>query len=223
MSSDAMKKLLFFSCVTLSVVFARVCPAKDLSSAKMVGLRFGVWNAVNARHVEPAPGEDILTEVTAPYGEIHFSLGLENGLAVGISMGSCYRGETRYNDPYGYYWKRVTVYPISGELKYYPLYRVEKSRWQPYVDGGMGLVSGTENIRFGEYVGPLLYLGDRTDTYLTFGWHAGAGMDFVLSRSFALGFDFKYRGVRFGDEVGGMKDYSGPEAALGICYILTGL
>jgi hypothetical protein len=44
-------------------------------------------------------------------------------------------------------------------------------------------------------------------------------MDYVLSKSFAVGLDFKYRGVRFGDEVGGMKNYSGPEATLGISYI----
>ncbi|MCK4385466.1 MAG: hypothetical protein KAW52_04300 [candidate division Zixibacteria bacterium] len=45
-------------------------------------------------------------------------------------------------------------------------------------------------------------------------------MNFVLSRLFVLGLDFKYRCVNFGKRVGGLKDYSGPEATLGLSYIL---
>lgn len=189
----------------------------------MVAMRAGFWSALEARNVDPKPGEDILTKVTTLYGELHFSLGLKKGFALGFSTGSCYRGETRFNDSDGYYWKRVTIYPFSAELKYYPVHHINKSKWQPYLDGGGGVISGTEILRFGEYSGPLLFLGSSTDTYLTFGWHAGGGLDIVLSKSFALGVDFKYRGVRFGDEVGGMKDYSGPEATLGISYIFKAL
>ena len=217
-----MRSVFLICCLLLSMAAPGFSSAQDLSHSKMVGLRFGFWRSEDAKHVQPAPGEDILTNVTAPYGEVHFSLGLEKGLAVGISMGSCYRGETRYNDAYGYYWKRVTIYPLSAELKYYPLHRVARSRWQPYVDAGGGLVSGTENIRFGEYAGPLLLLGSGTNTYLTVGWHGGTGLDFLLTRSLILGFDFKYRGARFGDEVGGIKDFSGPEATLGLSYVLKG-
>jgi opacity protein-like surface antigen len=207
----------------LCIVSADLSGAEDLSSSNMVGLRFGFWNAVGAKNVEAGPGEDILTKVTAPYGELHFSVGLKKGFALGVSMGSCYRGETRYNDPDGYYWKKVTIYPLTGELKYYPLHRLKKSRWQPYLSGGIGLISGTENLRFGEYVGPLLLLGSHTNSYLTIGWHAGGGMDLVLSRALVIGVDFKYRGVHFGDKVGGMNDYSGPQAALGVCYMLKGI
>jgi hypothetical protein len=210
---------ILLGCTLLGSIFCNLSLATDLSSYKMVAIRVGFWSALEAKHIDPEPGEDILTKVTTPYGEIHFSLGLNQGFAIGISTGSCYRGETRYSDPDGYYWKRVTVYPLTTELKYYPLHRAAKYKWQPYLDGGGGLVSGTEILRFGEYSGPLLLLGSSTDTYLTFGWHVGGGMDYVLSKSFAVGLDFKYRGVRFGDEVGGMKNYSGPEATLGISYI----
>jgi hypothetical protein len=215
--------ILLLGCALLGTVLCDFSLATDLSSYKMVVIRAGFWSALEARHVDPKPGEDILTKVTTPYGEIHFSLGLKKGFAVGFSTGSCYRGETRYSDPDGYYWKRVSIYPFTTELKYYPLHRVKKSRWQPYLDGGAGLISGTEILRFGEYSGPLLLLGSSSDTYLTFGWHVGGGMDYVLSKSFAVGLDFKYRGVNFGDEIGGMKNYSGPEATLGISYIFKAL
>ena len=218
-----MRHLLPIACLLVSIAFADLSDARDLSSSNMVGVRIGFWSAVDAKHVQAAPGEDILTKVTATYGELHFSAGVKKGFAVGISMGSYYRGETRYNDPNGYYWKKVTIYPLTGELKYYPLHRLKKSRWQPYLTTGIGVVSGTENLRFGEYAGPLLLLGSHTNSYLTLGWNAGGGMDLVLGRSLVIGIDFRYRGVRFGEEVGGIKDFSGPQATLGLCYMLKGL
>jgi opacity protein-like surface antigen len=163
-----------------------------------------------------------LSKVTAPYGEFFGSVGLTRGFALEFSLGSNYRGETRYNDPDGYYWKRVTIYPISGQLIYYPLFSAEKSRWQPYVGAGVGLVSGVENLRLGEYAGPLVFVESGTNSYLTFGWHGGGGIGFVLSRHFVICADVKYRGVKFGDKVGGLKDFSGPEAAFGVAYILKG-
>lgn len=189
----------------------------------MIGIRMGFWSAVDAKNIKKAPPqEEILSNVTAPYGEFFVCTGLKRGFALEFSLGSYYRGETRYSDPYGYYWKRVTIYPISAELKFYPLYTIKKSRWQPYADAGVGFVSGVENLRFGEYAGPLLYVESGTNSYLTFGWHVGGGIEFVLSRVFVIGADFKYRGVNFSEKVGGLKDYSGPEATLGLSYILRG-
>lgn len=180
----------------------------------------GFWNAVKAKNMQAPPGHEVLSKVTAPYGEFFICAGLKKGFALEFSLGSYYRGETRYKDPDGNYWKRVTIYPISAELKFYPLSSVKKSRWQPYTDAGFGFVSGIENIRLGE---PSVFVESGTNTYLTFGWHVGGGIEFAISRLFVIGVDFKYRGVRFGDEVGGLKDYSGPEAALGFSYILKGI
>jgi len=188
----------------------------------MVGLRLGFWSALDAKNIRSSPSSAVLTKVTAPYGELFFSNGLKKGFAFEFSLGSYYRGETRYNDSFGYYWKRVTIYPVSALGKYYPLYSQSENLWQPYLDGGISFVSGVENLRLGEYAGPVTLVGDYTNTYLTFGLFAGGGMDFVLSRLFVLGLDFKYRWVNFGDEVGGLKDYSGPEATLGLSYVLKG-
>lgn len=210
-----MKRLLLFNCFLLGILFPDFCLAKDLSSVHMFGMRMGFWNAVEAKNIQAPPEQEILSKVTAPYGEFFISTGLKKGFALGFSLGSCYRGETRYSDPDGYYyWKRVTIYPISAELKFYPLSPIKQSRWQPYIDAGFGFVSGIENLRSGGYSG--------TNTYLTFGWHVGGGMEFMLSRLFVIGADFKYRGVNFNKEVGGLKDYSGPEATLGLSYILKG-
>lgn len=189
----------------------------------MVGIRLGFWSATDAKDIQSPPGHEVFTKVTAPYGELFFSNGLKRGFALEFSVGSYYRGETRYNDSYGYYWKRVTIYPISLLAKYYPLSSYSKSPWQPYLNAGISFVSGIEDLRIGAYAGPSVFVGDYTDTYFTAGLFGGAGLDLVLSRLFVLGLDFKYRWVRFGDEVGGLKDYSGPEATLGLSYIFKGI
>lgn len=202
--------------------------ARDLSSVHMFGLRMGFWSALDAKNTQAPSPYEVLTKVTAPYGEFFFSNGLKKGFVFEFSVGSYYRGETRYNDTLGYYWKRVTIYPISAATKYYPLSSrsnpmdASQNLWQPYLDAGISFISGVENLRLGEYAGPLTLVGDYTNTYLTLGWFAGVGMDFVLSRLFVLGLDFKYRWVNFGKRVGGFKDYSGPEATLGLSYILKG-
>ena len=114
----------------------------------------------------------------------------------------------------------MTIYPVSASAKYYPSFSRSNSPWQPYLDAGISFVSGVENLRIGEYSGPLTYVGNYTNTYLTAGLFGGVGMDLVLSRRFVLGFDFKYRWVKFGEQVGGLKDYSGPEVTLGLYYVL---
>jgi hypothetical protein len=48
-------------------------------------------------------------------------------------------------------------------------------------------------------------------------------MDFLLSRFWAVGVDFKYRGVNFNDEVGGLKNFSGPQVTLGVSYLVKGI
>ena len=218
-----MKKFVIFNFLMLSFLFPGLCLCKDLSSAYMVGIRFGFWNSVKAKNIENPSDQEIMSKVTAPYGEFYLSSGLKKGFALELSLGSCYRGETRYHDSYGYYWKRVNIYPFSAQLKFYPLSPIKKSKWQPYVDAGVGFVSGIEDLRFGEYAGPLLLVGSGTNTYTTFGWHAGGGIEFVLSRLFVIGADFKYRGVNFNENVGGLKDYSGPQATLGFSYVLKGI
>jgi opacity protein-like surface antigen len=217
-----MKKYLFINLLVFCFILPTIVKARDISSIQMMGIRMGFWNAVNARDIVNPPDQEITTKVTAPYGELFISSGLKKGFALEFSLGSCYRGETRYSDSYGYYWKRVTIYPVSGGIKFYPLHTVQKSKLQPYGDVGVAFVSGIEDVRLGVYSGPYVLVDEGLNTYTTFGWHAGLGMDFPLSRFLAVGVDFKYRGVNFSDEVGGLKNFSGPQFALGVSYLVKG-
>ncbi|MFH1336145.1 MAG: outer membrane beta-barrel protein [Candidatus Zixiibacteriota bacterium] len=218
-----MKKYLLINLLVFCFILPASGQARDISSIQMMGVRMGFWSAVKAQDITNPPDQEITTKVTAPYGEIFISSGLKKGFALEFSLGSCYRGETRYSDSYGYYWKRVTIYPVSGGIKFYPLSSVQKSKLQPYADLGVAFVSGIEDIRLGIYSGPYLLVDEGINTYTTFGWHAGLGVDFPLNRFWAVGVDFKYRGVNFNDEVGGLKNFSGPQVTLGVSYLVKGI
>jgi len=71
-------------------------------------------------------------KVTAPYREIFISSRLKKGFTLEFSFGSCYRGETRFHDSYSYYWKKVTIYPVSGGVKFYPPSPAQESKFKPY-------------------------------------------------------------------------------------------
>ena len=62
--------------------------AESLSSAEMFGVRMGFWSALDARNVQSPPAYEILTRVTAPYGEFFFSHGLKKGFSFEFSLGS---------------------------------------------------------------------------------------------------------------------------------------
>jgi opacity protein-like surface antigen len=218
-----MKKFVLINFLLLLVLIPAFGTAKDLSSVQMIGIRMGFWNAPKTHDIQTTPGQEITTKVTAPYAELFISPGLKKGFALEFSFGSCYRGETRYHDPYGYYWKKVTVYPVSGGVKFYPLSSVKNYRWQPYTYIGFAFITGVEEIRLGEYFGSSVLVQEGTNTYTTLGWQAGLGMDVVLSRFWVIGADFKYRGVKFKDEVGGLKNFNGPQVTLGVSYIVKGI
>ncbi|MGB8658260.1 MAG: hypothetical protein WCE90_10830 [Candidatus Zixiibacteriota bacterium] len=215
-----MKTLIIICLFLWTTVLAGNCLATDLSSTQSIGLRMGFWSAVQAKHIPVTPDQEILSKVTAPYGELVIFTGLKKGFGLEFSLGSYYRGETRYTVTQGYFFKRVTIYPVSVQLKFYPLYAVKKSRWQPYLDSGIGFISGIEDLRLGEYAGSQLFVETGTSTHATLGWQAGGGLDFELSRRLVIAADCKYRGVKFNQDVGGLRDYSGPEVTLGVIYIL---
>lgn len=218
-----MKKFKLINFLLMLFLFPAVDLAKDLSSVQMVGIRMGFWNAVKADKIQNTPELEITSKNTAPYAEVFIAPGLKKGFSLEFSFGSYYRGETRYHDSYGYYWKSATVYPVSGGLKFYPLSSVKNSRYQPYLHLGVAFITGVENIRLGKYYGSSILIEEGTNTYTTLGWLAGAGMDIALSRFWVIDSDIKYREVKFNDEVGGLKNFTGPQVTLGVSYIVKGI
>ena len=185
--------------------------AADFSHFRRLGARFGLWN-----------GTEIEKKKTSPTFEILIIEGMRKGISLEFSFGVISRGETRIDIPETgeYYWESVNIYPISGSGVYHFFSGKEQNILFPYLKAGASLVIGTRVIETG-LLSPLnpLYWDSGTKTEVTFGLLGGVGLDLKLSRSLVGNFDTKYRFIKFGDEIGQNKDYSGIEFGLGISYI----
>lgn len=198
-----------------------LCYGEDISSFNLIGLRVGLWR-MSSTEVDPGiPYYSASSKSISPYGELFFSYGLRKGFLAEFSLGSCDRGETKLEIEDGYYWESLTIYPISLGGRFYPLSFRPRVSWQPYLDIGVSYVVGSSSLEYGSFSpGLRTFFEGYVKTRSAFGAFVGAGLDFSLSRSLILNFDSKYRWVKFGEEVGGLKDYSGVQFTIGFAYVL---
>ena len=220
--ADLMRKGFF--CIFLLTFFLSAsdsCSAEDVSSFNLIGLRVGMWR-MSSPEIEPQISEyQASARTVSPYGEVFLAYGLKKGFLAELSLGSCDRGETRFESGSDYYWESVTIYPISLGGYFYPLSHRPQTQWQPYLDLGVSYVMGSKSLDYGSvYPGQKYFFEGYVKTRSAFGVFAGTGLDFNLSKYLILNLDFKYRWVKFGEEVGGIKDYSGAQLTLGFAYVL---
>lgn len=197
------------------------CVAEDVSAFNLIGLRVGLWR-ISSTDVEPGiPYYTSSSKSVSPYGEFFLSYGLKKGFLAELSLGSCDRGETRLEIEDGYYWESLTIYPISLGGHFYPLSSKPRIPWQPYLDLGVSYVIGSSSLEYGSFSpGFRAFFDGYVKTRSAFGAFAGAGLDFNISPSLILNFHMKYRWIKFGEEVAGLKDYSGAQFTLGFAYVL---
>ena len=213
-----------FFCILFLALFlagSEPCLGEDISSLNLIGLRIGIWRMSSPEIVPQIPEYQASAKTVSPYGEVFLSYGLKKGFSAELSLGSCDRGETRFEHGIDYYWESITIYPISLGGYFYPLSHKPQTSWQPYLDLGISYVVGSRSLDYGSvYPGYRYFFEGYVKNSSAFGVFTGTGMDFNLSKYLILNFDFKYRWVKFGKEVGGIKDYSGAQITLGFAYVL---
>jgi len=198
-----------------------VCFGEDVSAFNLIGLRVGLWRMSSTDITAGMPYYGASAKSVSPYGEFFLSHGLRKGFLVEFSLGSCDRGETRLEVEDGYFWESLVIYPISLSGHFYPLSYRPQISWQPYLDLGVSYVVGSSSLEYGSFSSGLrAFFDGYVKTHSAFGVFAGAGLDFNISRPLILNLDFKYRWVKFGEEVGGIRDYSGAQFTLGFAYVL---
>lgn len=197
-----------------------ICFGEDISAFNLIGLRVGLWRMSSTDIKPEIPQYSASAKATSPYGEFFFTYGLRKGFLVEFSLGSCDRGETRFEQGNDYYWESVVIYPMSLGGYFCPLSSKPRISWQPYLGLGVSYVIGSRSLDYGSISGYRYFPEGYIKTRSAFGAFAGAGLDFVISRPLILNFDLKYRWVKFGEEVGGIRDYSGAQFTLGFAYVL---
>ncbi len=212
--------LLFFWAVLIlesSQVFSA-----DLSRYDMIGLKGGVWRVDRAEDLTTNSAFTANPKTYSPYLELYFSLGLRKGFCLEFLLGSCSRGEIRYDaEDGGYFWETVTIIPLSFGAKYLFLSKSPRKSWQPYADLGISYVIGASELNYGSLgSGEKFFAEGLGKTRSNLGFFLGSGVEYSLSELLWLDFDIKYQWIKFSKEVGGVKDYRGTRLTLGLSYVI---
>lgn len=197
-------------------------PADKLAAAQysMVGLRLGFW----ADMAESGNISDTTIDADLPdagfYTEIFFDYRLAPPLFLELSMGIASRGDVVIEHNDDRYIGTLNLYPLLLQLKFSPLAGRTRS-FHPFIVAGGGFVWGRQKIdiiSFGPdpYYNPDIVGKTETD----FIGVIGGGIDLALSEQLGLNMATKYHPVTFGNDLAGIRDYTGLAFSVGISYFL---
>lgn len=209
--SSRLKFFLFLTAFIIASLFTESTQAVDISSSDLIGFRGGFWRIDKARNLP----DTIQAKTYTPYLELFISHGIKKGFSLELDLGAGYRGDTKFISGSTYYFENWNLYPISGKIKYSIFSIYPQRRFQPYLDLGLTFLTASSTYNNPYYV-DIVYVSTKT----TFGALAGWGVDFSLSPRILFNLDFQYRWVSFGQNVAGVKNYSGPQLTFGLGYII---
>ncbi len=213
--------------LALILVFLMGAPTAaqvDLVGKNMVGVRLGPWLANGLTADIQTEYVQVYSSSTAFHLELFYLYHLKGPLYLDLSFGGVSRGDIHLDyDPPGAEVEEgfgtALVYPLGAGLAYLPLAMRPDQKIQPFLAAGGSVIIGTETIStsgYSNYFGG--FYGLKSESREAVGWYAGAGVDWVLGRNFALSFIGKYQYAEFGKELAGVKDFSGAQILVGAAY-----
>nr|MBN2278586.1 hypothetical protein [candidate division Zixibacteria bacterium] len=188
----------------------------------MAGGRIGVWTNTGDNGTQT---EEIDFSKSSVYAEFFYAHRLARPLAVEIMIGIYSRGDVEYrrDDELGVttFTSSVNLYPIFVSAKFYPLYKIDNIPFHLYLQPGVGLVYGSQNvISYDEYYSS--YYGFvYEESRAKFTYMLSGGIDLPLTSQLALTSNAKYVPVKFGKNLAQVKDYSGWSITLGVGYVFS--
>ncbi len=183
----------------------------------MAGIRLGVWSDKGDNPVNDTVDFDLSS--TGFVTELFIDYRLTPVIIGEISFGIISRGDVTIEQGGGKFVGPIILYPVMFQLKISPL-SGRHEKFHPYLIGGGGFLFGKHNIdislgnvTYGEFL-------DAQKTVTDFNYVLGGGIDLALSDQIGINFNVKYYPIQFGDELAGIKDYSGMSFSIGAAYFL---
>lgn len=183
----------------------------------MAGIRLGGWSDQGDDPSNDSVSFDLSN--TGFVTELFIDYRLTPAILGEISFGILSRGDVTIEQGNGRFVGPIVLYPVMLQFKFSPL-SGKSEKFHPYLIGGGGVVFGKQNIdisfgniSYGEYLDAQKTVTDFSTTY-------GGGIDLALSDQIGLNFNVKYFPIRFGDELAGIKDYTGISFTIGAAYFL---
>lgn len=183
----------------------------------MAGIRLGVWS--DQGELPQTDTIDFDLSRTGFVTELFIDYRLTPAILGEVSFGILSRGDVTIEKGTYKFVGPIILYPIMIQLKISPL-SGRSEKLHPYLIGGGGFTFGKHNID--------IILGNpSTREYLNaqrtvtdFNFVFGGGIDLALSDQIGLNLNVKYHPIQFGDELAGIKDYSGLSMTIGAAYFL---
>lgn len=173
-----------------------------------IDLRISFWNNSQSTVSVGFHGVSVETGTGGISGEIMYNYYPNRIYSFNVSAGVM-NTEVRVENFSTY---TSTVIPIMMGMKYYFIDYSTDNPFRPYVAGSIGGVVGTESA--------VEILNVRTHTETAIGASAGIGSDIILGSLVKLQAEISYNlFTDFAEEIGGNKNYSGPEFSLGIGFM----
>jgi hypothetical protein len=141
--------------------------------------------------------------------------------ALAASIGALARGDAFIRDGSFYTRARLSLFPVSFGLRFYPVAPAGKGRILPYLAAGGSLVVGVQVFESSTF-----QFNYSSETSATLGGLAGAGVDYRVADRLLFGLYAGYQRARFSkplsDLPGGVSDFSGPQFMLSFSYLIAG-
>ena len=181
---------------------------ENFLSKHSIDLRVSFWNNSQSAVSVGFHGFSVETGTGGISGEIMYNYYPNNIYSFYVSAGVM-NTEVRVENLSTY---TSTVIPIMMGMKYYFIDYSTDNPFRPYFAGSIGGLFGTESA--------VEILNVRTHTETAVGASAGIGSDIILGSLVKLQAEISYNlFTDFAEEIGGSKNYSGPEFSLGIGFM----
>ena len=191
--------------------------AEGATDYHMAGIRLGAWIDQGGKTVNADINTD-LSDVNF-YTELYYDHRLFPTLFMEFSLGIASRGDAVVIRDDTRYIGTINVYTILIQGKYAPL-AGRLGKWSPFILAGGGFAFGKHNVDvISGYIDYYDYY-DAQKSEVDIMGVVGGGLDLALSRHIGLNLITKYHPIKFGEELAGVRDFSGLSVSVGLTYFL---
>lgn len=203
---------------TCALLLPLTAATGDISMAKrhQLCLRVGMWNqTTDSRIVTEEQGITTSVGANGVLGGLAYGNWLQENLALTFAINGMALDVKTGTGASGVISKTSAVSSMLMGVKYYFVNSSLTRAVRPYAKGSAGPFIGSQSS---ETVGTSVVVESRTE--FAFGGQIGAGLDFITGRNFMMGIGGAYNVMSdFGNEIGGSKNFSGPEFAFEFSWL----
>ncbi len=216
-----MKRIIFFLSITLLIllVISLTVQSQPLVNRSRIEIRGGMMrHGFDASTRIGISGIEVSTGASGFMASIGYSKWIQENLALTFSISPVLVDNDVTVGISGVSTGTNAITPIFIGARYYLFESTYGKSMRPYLSAAAGPVVGSASETS---VGLTVEVSSHTET--AFGAKFGLGVDFLLFRSFIIGFDSGYNAItNFSQPIGSEDNYSGADFSIGFSFLFGG-